>query len=235
MPDLQNVKASAANLLWFLYSAGMARKWQHATFDVAGAQQAVLKRILSSNAATVFGQEHHFARIDSVEAYQNLVPLRTYEEFKPYIDRIAEGELQVLTSEPSRQFALTSGSTQAAKLIPCTKAMVNEFQEGIDPWVNYLFRSFPRLLFGKAYWSVTPVGERKSRTSGGISIGFDDEKQYFSPLTRWVLRLYHGRPISACTIAGYGHISLCHSAPAASGATIIVGIDLESQFFDSVA
>ena len=37
MPDLQNVKASAANLLWFLYSAGMARKWQHATFDVAGA------------------------------------------------------------------------------------------------------------------------------------------------------------------------------------------------------
>lgn len=118
MPDLQNVKASAANLLWFLYSAGMARKWQHATFDVAGAQHAVLKRILSSNAATVFGQEHHFSRIESVEAYQNLVPLRTYEEFKPYIDRIAEGEPQVLTSEPPRQFALTSGSTQAAKLIP---------------------------------------------------------------------------------------------------------------------
>ena len=64
---------------------------------------------------------------------------------------------------------------------------MNEFQEGIDPWVNYLFRGSPRLLFGKAYWSVTPVGERKSRTSGGISIGFDDEKQYFSPLTRWVL------------------------------------------------
>src|SRR5438552_10795837 len=181
------LRVSSANLLWFFYSASMSRKWKRATFDVADTQHTVLKRIISRNANSEFGQEHHFAEIASVEAYQRLVPIRTYEEVQPYIDRIAEGHPAVLTTQPVRQFALTSGSTQASKLVPYTKALVSEFQEGIDPWVYYLFRSCPRMLLGKTYWSVTPIGERKSYTTGGIALGFDDEQQYFSPFTRWVL------------------------------------------------
>lgn len=184
---MQRFRAGCANLLWFFYSAGMSRKWKRATRDVAGTQSDVLKRIIASNLDSDFGREHHFIDITSREAYQQSVPIRSYEELKPYIERIAEGHSKVLTLEPVRQFALTSGSTQASKLIPYTKALVSEFQEGIDPWVYYLFRSFPRMLLGKTYWSVTPVGERKSHTSGGIAIGFDDEQQYFSPFTRWVL------------------------------------------------
>lgn len=184
---MQRFKVGTANLLWYLYSAGMSRKWKRATRDVSGAQRAVLKRIVSGNVDSEFGREHHFTEIASVEAYQHWVPVRSYEEFTPYIERIAEGHPKVLTSGQILQFALTSGSTQASKPVPYTKALVSEFQEGIDPWVYYLFRSFPRMLLGKAYWSVTPIGERKSFTTGGISVGFDDEQQYFSPLTRWVL------------------------------------------------
>jgi hypothetical protein len=165
----------------------MSQKWQRATRDGAGTQYNTLKRILSRNLASDFGREHHFAEIASYNAYQQAVPVHSYEELKPYIEHIAQGHTNVLTSQPVQQFALTSGSTQASKLIPYTKALVSEFQEGIDPWVYYLFRSFPRIFLGKAYWSVTPVGERKSHTSGGIAIGFDNEQQYFSPLTRWVL------------------------------------------------
>ncbi len=179
---MQRFSVGSANLLWFLYSAGMSRKWKHASRDVPGIQFAVLKRIISANVDSEFGREHHFADVDAVELYQHVVPVRSYEEFKPYIERIAEGHPKVLTSERVLQFALTSGSTQASKLIPYTKALVSEFQEGIDPWVRYLFRSFPRILLGKTYWSVTPIGERKSYTTGGIAIGFDDEQQYFSPL-----------------------------------------------------
>ena len=89
---MQTFRVGSANLLWFLYSAGMSRRWKHATLDVAGTQHAVLKRIVSNNADSKFGQEHHFADITSVEAYQHAVPIRSYEEFKPYIERIAEGE-----------------------------------------------------------------------------------------------------------------------------------------------
>ena len=184
---MQRFKVGAANLLWFLYSAAMSRKWKRATRNVAEKQLVTLKRIVSRNGDAEFGREHHFTEIATVDQYQQSVPIRSYEEFKPYIERIAEGRPKVLTSEHIRQFALTSGSTQASKLVPYTKALVSEFQEGIDPWVYYLFRSFPRMFLGKAYWSVTPIGDRKSHTTGGIAIGFDDEQQYFSPLTRWVL------------------------------------------------
>ncbi len=184
---MQRFKVGAANLLWFLYSAAMSRKWKRATRNVAEKQLVTLKRIVSRNGDAEFGREHHFTEIATVDQYQQSVPIRSYEEFKPYIERIAEGRPKVLTSEHIRQFALTSGSTQASKLVPYTKALVSEFQEGIDPWVYYLFRSFPRMFLGKAYWSVTPSGDRKSHPTGGIAIGFDDEQQYFSPLTRWVL------------------------------------------------
>ena len=184
---MQRLRVIFASLLWFIYSAYMSRKWRRAARDVAGAQRSALKRIIASNLHCEFGREHHFSEIASFESYQQRVPLRAYEDFEPYIERMAQGQPAVLTAEPVRQFGLTSGSTQASKLVPYTKSLVNEFQEGIDPWVYYLFRSFPRIFSGKTYWSVTPVGERKSHTSGGIPIGFDDEQQYFSPLTRWVL------------------------------------------------
>lgn len=132
---MQRLRVALANLLWFVYAAIMSRRWRRAAHDVAGTQQAVLQRILTSNAASVFGQEHHFAGIASIEAYQHMVPLRSYEDFTLYIDRIAEGHPAILTVQHVRQFALTSGSTQASKLIPYTKALVNEFQEGLDPWV----------------------------------------------------------------------------------------------------
>src|SRR5947209_2794384 len=130
---MQSFKVVTANLLWFLYSAYMSRKWQRASRDVAGMQLAVLKRLVSHNVDSEFGQEHHFSKIDSVEAYQRSVPIRSYEEFGPYIERIVEGHPEVLTLERVLQFGLTSGSTQASKLIPYTKALVSEFQEGIDP------------------------------------------------------------------------------------------------------
>lgn len=184
---MQPIKVSLANLLWFGYSSIRSRRWKRAAHAVAETQAAVLSRILSANTGSEFGREHHFAEVRGIEAYQQAVPIRAYEEMQPYIERIAEGHPEVLSAQRVLQFGLTSGSTQASKRIPYTQALVSEFQEGIDPWVHYLFRQFPRILFGKTYWSVTPIGERKGHTSGGIPIGFDDEQEYFSTLTRWVL------------------------------------------------
>lgn len=146
---MRRLRVGFANLLWFCYSAYMSRRWKRAARDVAGAQNIVLQRILASNENCDFGRGHHFREITSFETYQQRVPVRTYEDFEPYIERIAEGSPEVLTAQPVQQFGLTSGSTQASKLVPYTKSLVNEFQEGIDPWVYYLFRAFPRIFPGK--------------------------------------------------------------------------------------
>src|SRR5215469_2696957 len=138
----QRFRVSLANLLWFGYASIRAYRWKRAASDVSGAQSAVLTNILAANAQSEFGREHHFANIHSVEAYQHAVPSRSYEEMEPYVERIAAGHPEVLTSQRVLQFGLTSGSTRGSKLIPYTKALVGEFQEGIDPWVHYLFRQF---------------------------------------------------------------------------------------------
>lgn len=181
------IKVLTANLLWFLYSAVRTRIWKRASKNVEVAQTKILKQLLSKNAQTKFGQKHSFGTIDSVAAFQKAVPIQSYEDVQPYIDKIADGATKVLTVDPVQRFGVSSGSTSASKLVPYTAALITEFQEGIDPWMYHLMKDHSRILGGKAYWSVTPIGARQRYSSGGIPIGFDDERSYFGKLTQWVL------------------------------------------------
>lgn len=181
------VKVLTANLLWFLYSAVRTRIWRRASKNVEATQAKILMELLSRNAQTQFGQKHSFGTIDSVSAFQKAVPVQSYEDVKPFIDEIATGAQNVLTSDLVQRFGVSSGSTSASKLVPYTASLVTEFQEGIDPWMYHLMRDHSRILGGKAYWSVTPIGERRCHSSGGIPIGFDDERSYFGKFTQWIL------------------------------------------------
>lgn len=180
-------KVLTANLLWFLYSAVRTRIWRRASKNVEATQVKILMKLLSRNATTDFGQKHSFGTIDSVTAFQKAVPVQSYEDVKPFIEEIAAGAQNVLTADSVQRFGVSSGSTSASKLVPYTASLVTEFQEGIDPWMYHLMRDHSRILAGKAYWSVTPIGERQRYSSGGIPIGFDDERSYFGKLTQWVL------------------------------------------------
>ena len=98
-----SLRVGFANLLWFCYSAYMSRKWKRAARDVAGAQQSVLKHILASNRNCEFGREHHFHEITSFETYSQRVPVRAYEDFEAYIERVAGGYSEILTEQPVQQ------------------------------------------------------------------------------------------------------------------------------------
>ncbi len=181
------VKVLMANLIWFLYSAVRTRTWRRASKNVEITQTKILQGLLTRNAKTIFGQKHSFESVNSIAAFQKAVPIQSYEDAQLYIDKIAAGKSNVLTADPIQRFGVSSGSTSASKLIPYTKPLITEFQEGIDPWMYRLMRDHPHILSGKAYWSVTPIGERPKHSSGGIPIGFDDERSYFGRLTQWVL------------------------------------------------
>ncbi len=110
--------------------------------------------------------------------YQTRVPIRTHEEFQPWIERAAAGLPGVLTRDRVRLFEPTSGSSGATKLIPLTNALQQEFQRGIRPWIADLFLRHPKLVSGQAYWSVSPAVGAGRRTPGGIPIGFEDDSFY---------------------------------------------------------
>jgi hypothetical protein len=141
-------------------------------------QRQRLGRYLQTNAHTAFGQAHRLEGIQSYEEFVRHVPLRGYEELRPWIERIRRGERNVLTHEKVTHLVPTSGSTSARKLIPFTQGLQREFDAGIGPWLFDLYGRIPRLTGGPAYWSITPALQETKADDSAVPIGFEADTAY---------------------------------------------------------
>ena len=86
------------------------------------AQQETFRYLISNAEHTAFGKDHHFNQITNYDDFKNKVPIRSYEDIKHYIDRIINGEYNVLWKGRPMYFAKTSGTTSGTKYIPINKA-----------------------------------------------------------------------------------------------------------------
>jgi hypothetical protein len=84
-------------------------------------QQSIFNHLIKVGTKTVFGKDHDFAHIKSYEDFVKKVPLRDYEAFKPYIEKIKEGMHNVLWKGQPIYLSKTSGTTSGVKYIPITK------------------------------------------------------------------------------------------------------------------
>ena len=125
------MRAGVANSLWLASAAPAAARFRSALQHPQRVQAQLLRRYLEANADTSFGRKHGFARLRGVDDYRRAVALSRYEDYVPYVDAIAAGELRVLTSEPVRCFVPSSGSTGTEKLIPYTAELQREFSRAI--------------------------------------------------------------------------------------------------------
>jgi hypothetical protein len=178
------MKALLANCLWLLSCLPEALAFRGSRSAVRGTQLRVLRSILRNNRDSDFGRTHGFARIRCVRDYRERVPARGWEGFAAQVRRISEGGSAVLTEEPVLLLEPTGGSTDAAKLVPYTRALRREFDRGIKAWVFHLFAWKPRCLSGSIYFSITPFGAARGRTPSGIPIGFEDDRDYLTGLAR---------------------------------------------------
>ena len=143
-----------------------------------GAQQrGLLTEILRANASTAFGVEHGFADIEDIDDYRRRVPLRRDTEYRPWLDRVADGERQVLTRAPAVAFESTGG-TAGAKLIPYTEASLAAFRRGVLPWLSYLLDRFPRITEGLAYVAASPVTRAARQLPCGLPLGLPSDAAY---------------------------------------------------------
>lgn len=94
------------------------QQWAH---NPVQTQERVFKSLIQTAAQTSFGKDHQFARIKTYQDFAENVPVRDYEELKPYIERVVAGEKDVLWPGKPLYFAKTSGTTSGAKYIPLTK------------------------------------------------------------------------------------------------------------------
>lgn len=84
--------------------------------------EKVLFKILKENSKSEIGNRFKFAAIKSIEDFKKQVPLTEYKFYEDYINRMANGDKNILTSEEVEYFGHTSGTTGKQKLIPATKA-----------------------------------------------------------------------------------------------------------------
>lgn len=84
-------------------------------------QQSTFEQLIKSAANTDFGKDHQFSSIRSHADFVKQVPIRDYEDFKPYIEKIKQGKQNVLWKGLPIYLAKTSGTTSGVKYIPITK------------------------------------------------------------------------------------------------------------------
>ncbi|QKX04705.1 GH3 auxin-responsive promoter family protein [Aquimarina sp. TRL1] len=84
-------------------------------------QKKVFDHLIKKGKKTVFGKDHNFDAIKSYEDFRLQVPIRDYEQLRSYVDRMVDGEKDILWPGKPLYYAKTSGTTSGAKYIPLTK------------------------------------------------------------------------------------------------------------------
>jgi len=117
------------------------------------AQREVLQDLVTAAQYTEFGRKYNFSKLFTLKEFKKNVPIHEYDDIKPYILRMMEGEANILWNTPVTWFAKSSGTTSdKSKFIPISEESLkeNHFQASKDLLSNY-YKNFPSsdLLTGK--------------------------------------------------------------------------------------
>lgn len=175
------------------------RRLQQAAEDPQRAQQEFLSAVLMRNRDTLFGRQHEFSHSSAIAGYHRHVPIRDYEGFRPYIDRMAHGEPDVLTADPPLMFTSTSGTTGLPKLVPVTEATRRELSAVGRIWFRYLSRDHPEFFRHRILTLVSPAVE--GMTPCGLPVGTMSGLSYRH--LPWLVRRRVVLPYEVMTIADY--------------------------------
>ena len=122
--------------------------------DPIAAQREVLQHLITSAQYTEFGRKYNFEKLFSIKEYKKNVPIHEYDDIKPYILKMMEGEENILWNTPVNWFAKSSGTTSdKSKFIPISDESLSDthFKASKDVLTNY-YKNFPEsdLLTGKS-------------------------------------------------------------------------------------
>ena len=173
-----------------LVVAALARSLQldRRAQDPRPAQARALHRLIRKSARTAFGQVHRFSEVRSVEDFRDRVPMFTYGDMRPWLERAMSGEPDV--SWPGRMpyFAWSSGTTGGNKHLPISLDQVREQQRtGFDPIALHLRQTRDAtLLDGPAL--VLGSTATLERRPGGVLVG-----ENTGIMTHHIPRIVRGR------------------------------------------
>ncbi len=104
-------------------------------------QHELLDGLVSKSVGTEYGKKYGFGSIRNYEDFKKNVPIVSYEELFPYIERLMRGEENLLWPSEIRWFAKSSGTTNSrSKFIPVSTEALEDchFKAGKDMLSIYL-------------------------------------------------------------------------------------------------
>ena len=149
------------------YVVAGQNKWA----QVAGkTQNNILKNLIASGQKTLFGSEHDFGSIRNYSDFKSRVPIQDYEGLKPYIEKVKNGERDILWPGKPVYFAKTSGTTSGVKYIPISKESIPFHISGArDALLNYVHQTGKSAFLDQSLIFLS--GSPEMTQKNGIHIG----------------------------------------------------------------
>lgn len=152
-------------------------------------QEELLEELISSAKRTEFGKQFHFGEIRKYEDFAKRVPIQTYEEMKPYFERVMQGHQNVIWPSEIRWFSKSSGTTSSrSKYIPVSQESLEDchFKGGKD-MISLYVNNYPesKLFAGKSLSIGGSLGQNPINPKSEIQVG-DISAVIMQNLPLWV-------------------------------------------------
>lgn len=122
-----------------IFAKNVSKKTAKWVKDPINTQDKVFAELIAKASHTKFGKDHKFEEIDSHADFIKNVPIRDYEELKPYVEQVVKGNGNILWPGKPEYFAKTSGTTSGAKYIPITKDSIKyQIEASRNAILNYI-------------------------------------------------------------------------------------------------
>jgi len=138
-------------------------------------QEELLMNLIGAAKNTELGKKYDYASINSYATFAERIPISTYEELQPLIERTRQGEQNVFWESPIKWFAKSSGTTNAkSKFIPVSNEALEDchYKGSKDLLCLYLSNNENSELF-----------TGKSLRLGGSSQIYEDNNSFFGDLS----------------------------------------------------
>jgi GH3 auxin-responsive promoter len=138
-------------------------------------QEEVLMNLLRSSENTLIGKKYEYSSIKSYAEFADRIPVSSYEDLEPLIEKTRQGEQNILWETPIKWFAKSSGTTNAkSKFIPVSPESLEDchYKGGKDLLCLYLNNNEDSEMF---------LG--KSLRLGGSSQIYENNNTFFGDLS----------------------------------------------------
>ena len=130
-----SIKSLAAKI----FAKRIAKKTQKWVDNPVATQEKLLQKLIATAKNTNFGKDHNFEAIRNHDDFVKNVPIRDYEELKPYVEKVVAGAADILWPNKPIYFAKTSGTTSGAKYIPITETSIkHKVEASRNAILNYI-------------------------------------------------------------------------------------------------